>query len=104
MAAALIMSMVQATLRIIAVEDISLAEVAAKMNRYLHKSTRLSGYATFFYAVIDERRKKMHYVNAGHNPPNLLRRSAEGEVKELPAGGTVIGLFPASIMKRRRLI
>jgi len=47
-AAALIMSMVQASLRIIAVEDISLAEVAAKMNRYLHKSTRLSGYATFF--------------------------------------------------------
>jgi len=95
-AAALIMSVVQASLRIIAVEDITLAEVAAKMNRYLHKSTRSNGYATFFYAVIDEERRQLRYVNAGHNPPYLLRHSAAGEVSELPAGGTVIGLFPSS--------
>jgi predicted permease len=93
-AAALIMSVVQASLRIIAVEDISLAEVAARMNRYLHKSTKSNGYATFFYACVDEDRRRLRYVNAGHNPPYLLRRNASGAVEELPAGGTVIGLFP----------
>ena len=34
--------------------------------------------------------------NAGHNPPCLLRCSAEQSIEELPAGGTVIGLFPQS--------
>lgn len=94
-AAALIMSVVQASLRIIATEDISLAEVAARMNRCLHKSTRSNGYATFFYACIDETTRRLRYVNAGHNPPYLLRRTAAGSIEELPAGGTVIGLFPA---------
>jgi sigma-B regulation protein RsbU (phosphoserine phosphatase) len=97
-AAALIMSVVQASLRIIAGEDISLAAVAAKMNRFLYKSTRSNGYATFFYACVDtgsaESRRQLRYVNAGHNPPFLLRRTAAGTVEELPAGGTVIGLFP----------
>ena len=35
----------------------------------------------------------LNYVNAGHNPPYLLR-TASGDIEELPAGGTVIGLFP----------
>jgi serine phosphatase RsbU (regulator of sigma subunit) len=93
-AAALIMSVVQASLRIIAVEDISLAEVAARMNRYLNRSTKSNAYATFFYACVEEERRVLRYVNAGHNPPYLLRRNAAGAVEELPAGGTVIGLFP----------
>jgi sigma-B regulation protein RsbU (phosphoserine phosphatase) len=43
-------------------------------------------------------------VNAGHNPPYLLRPAAEGdldgkgdgaaEIRELSVGGTVLGLFP----------
>ena len=33
-------------------------------------------------------------MNAGHNPPFLLRCSADRSIEELPAGGTVIGLFP----------
>jgi sigma-B regulation protein RsbU (phosphoserine phosphatase) len=35
-------------------------------------------------------------VNAGHNPPCLLRCAADQSIEELPAGGTVIGLFPQS--------
>ena len=93
-AAALIMSVVQASLRILATEDgISLSTLAARMNHFLHRATGSNAYATFFYAQIDERTRQMRYVNAGHNPPYLLRYSA---VEELPAGGTVIGLFPKS--------
>jgi sigma-B regulation protein RsbU (phosphoserine phosphatase) len=34
------------------------------------------------------------YVNAGHNPPYVL--SPDGSMKELTAGGMVLGLFPAA--------
>jgi putative ABC transport system permease protein len=92
--AALIMSVVQASLRILATDDAnSLSSLAAKMNHFLHRSTGSNAYATFFYAQIDQRTMQLRYVNAGHNPPYLLRYSA---VEELPAGGTVIGLFPRS--------
>jgi serine phosphatase RsbU (regulator of sigma subunit) len=91
-AAALIMSVVQASLRILASEgDISMPQLAAKMNSFLHRSTASNSYATFFYAQIDERSRQLRYVNAGHLPPYLLRSS---DLQELSAGGAVIGLFP----------
>jgi len=95
-AAALIMSVVQASLRVIASEaDIALPHLAAKMNHYLYRSTGTNSYATFFYAQLDEPKRELRYVNAGHNPPYLLRAdAARMTVEELPAGGTVIGLFP----------
>ena len=91
-AAALIMSIVQASLRSLAsTEGISLADLAAKMNRLLHRSTGVNGYATFFYSQFDEQRRTLRYVNAGHNPPFLLRRN--GDIEELSNGGMIIGMF-----------
>jgi putative ABC transport system permease protein len=92
-AAALIMSSVQASLRILSSDSsISLAQLAAKMNRFLHASTGSNSYATFFYAQIDEGSRQLRYVNAGHLPPYLLRSSSS--IQELSTGGPVIGLFP----------
>jgi predicted permease len=93
-AAALIMSVVQASLRILSSEgDISLPQLAAKMNQFLHRSTASNSYATFFYAQLDKNSRRLRYVNAGHLPPYLLR-SNDGCLQELSAGGAVIGLFP----------
>jgi sigma-B regulation protein RsbU (phosphoserine phosphatase) len=94
--AALIMSVVQATLRVISSEPgVSLPELAARMNHFLYRSTGSNSYATFFYAEFDARIRELRYVNAGHNPPYLLRVGSDAlTVEELPAGGTVIGLFP----------
>jgi predicted permease len=94
--AALIMSVVQATLRVISSEpEVSLPQLAARMNHFLYRSTGSNSYATFFYAEFDARTRELRYVNAGHNPPYLLRVGGDSPiVEELPAGGTVIGLFP----------
>jgi serine phosphatase RsbU (regulator of sigma subunit) len=101
-AAALIMAVVQASLRILSTEEnISLPQLAVKMNRFLHRSTKPNSYATFFYGQIDERSRQLRYVNAGHNPPYLIRslRAAAGpgeaaEIEELSTGGAVLGLLP----------
>jgi predicted permease len=96
-AAALIMAVVQASLRIVAADgETSLPELAAKINTFLHRSTGSNSYATFFYAQLDERSRQLRYVNAGHLPPYLLRTSggSTAEIRELAIGGTVLGLFP----------
>ena len=101
-AAALIMAVVQASLRILSTEDnISLPELAARMNRFLHRSTGSASYATFFYAQLDPSKRRLHYVNAGHNLPWLVRRlngaqnsGAGASIEELAAGGMIIGMFP----------
>jgi len=100
-AAALIMSVVQASLRLISSEaDVPPPRVVARMNEFIYRSTPASKYATFFYAQLDEQRR-LRYVNAGHNPPYLLRAgrrstagSAPPEIEELSVGGTVVGMFP----------
>ena len=71
------------------------------MNEFVYRSTPGSKYATFFYAQLDERRRQLRYVNAGHNAPYLLRAgrhsttdSALPEIEQLSVGGTVVGMFP----------
>jgi len=93
-AAALVMSVVQASLRSLADNDGTLADLASRMNRLLYRSTGTNSYATFFYAQFDEETRQLRYVNAGHNPPYLLRAGST-DPEELAAGGTVIGMFPA---------
>jgi serine phosphatase RsbU (regulator of sigma subunit) len=94
-AAALIMSVVQASLRVISSDpDISLPQLAAKLNHFLYRSTGSNSYATFFYAQLEESKRELRYVNAGHNPPYLLRADASAAVEELATGGTIIGMFP----------
>jgi predicted permease len=94
-AAALLMSTVQASLRVIADRGLAASQLATQMNRLLYQSTATNSYATFFYAQLDCQRGRLRYVNAGHNPPYRVRRVDSGvEVSELSIGGTVIGLFP----------
>ena len=91
--AALIMSVVQASLRVLSSKpELPLPELAESMNHFLYRSTGTNSYATFFYAQWSDCDRRLRYVNAGHNPPYILR--AGGTIEELPAGGTVIGLFP----------
>jgi predicted permease len=101
-AAALIMSATQTSLRIIASEGLaSPLELAKKMNSFLYRSTGADNYATFFYAEVNSAKQELRYVNAGHNPPYLLRAcnspphvTSQATIEELDTGGTVIGMFP----------
>ncbi len=113
-AAALIMSVVQASLRSLAgVAGTSLAELATRMNRLLHRSTGSNSYATFFYAEVDEAARALRYVNAGHNPPYLLRGgetfspvpfvASAAPIEELATGGTIIGMFAQTSYEEGRL-
>jgi hypothetical protein len=52
-------------------------------------------YATLFYAEYDPQSRQLSYVNAGHNPPAVLRKStATCQVLRLETGGPVIGILP----------
>ena len=106
--AALLMSIVQASLRSQVLANCanvsvagSLANLVSAMNRLLCRTTGVSSYVTFFYAQFDARESKLTYVNAGHNPPFLIRKRVRGEsggeaaqdFLKLATGGAVIGVF-----------
>jgi len=95
-AAALVMSTIQASLRCQLISaDRSLADVVASMSRMLLRSTADGGYATFFLAAFNNATRALTYVNAGHNPPMLVRGGAlsdggDGEFFEARASARYI--------------
>lgn len=95
-AAALLMSTVQASLRCqFLASQKSLPKVVASINQLLQRSTNDGSYATFFLAEFDRETRQLTYVNAGHNPPLLASLSVanEPEVRRLTIGGPIIGVF-----------
>jgi len=68
--------------------------IVKRVNQQVTESVMDSSFITFFYAEVDERKHALRYVNAGHNPPLLLRaKSGYAEIARLDQGGTVLGLF-----------
>jgi sigma-B regulation protein RsbU (phosphoserine phosphatase) len=90
--AALLMASLRASLRSAA--QLQVGDPAALMghvNRLVYEASTANRYATFFYAEFDPGTRDLTYVNAGHNPPIVLRG---GERIALEATGIVIGLLP----------
>ncbi len=73
-------------------------QLAVQMNQLLHSNTGPNRFVTFFWACVDSREARLRYINAGHNPPLLVRRPAGAapRIEELPAGGPVLGLLPGA--------
>ena len=68
-----------------------LATLMRHVNRLVYESSTTNRYATFFYGELDPQSRVLTYVNAGHNPPVILRGD---QTIRLEATGTVIGLIP----------
>jgi sigma-B regulation protein RsbU (phosphoserine phosphatase) len=93
--AALIMASLQASLRAQALHAHSdLATLMADVDRLVHASSPVHLYASLFYAEFQPATRVLEYVNAGHNPPIVLRwKEDRCEVFHLNAGGTPVGLL-----------
>jgi sigma-B regulation protein RsbU (phosphoserine phosphatase) len=98
-ASALVMANLQATLRVLVMHLHSLEVLAFSLNEMLYNNTKSGKYLSVFLGLVDTRRNIIHYINAGHVPPALVR-GRTGDIKLLEEGGTVIGLFPAADYKR----
>ena len=95
-AAALIMSNIIVSLRrAIQAGAEDLADLMGDLHTIIYESSPEGRYATLFYGIFDPVRFYLQYVNAGHQPPALLLRNDNGEVRttDLTIGGSVLGLF-----------
>lgn len=90
---ALVMSNLQATLRALVMHLHSLEVLAVSLNEMIFNDTKSEKYLSCFLGLVDTRRSGLHYINAGHVPPILIRGDGSG-YESLEDGGTVVGLFP----------
>ena len=88
---AMVMANLQATLHALIAHVHSLERLVSALNERMLADTRGQKYMTMYLSILDQRNKTLHYVNAGHVPPILLR--ADGSVEYLREGGMVVGLI-----------
>lgn len=93
--AALMMASLCASLRGQAPIAETLPHLIGTVNNLICEASSVNRYATFFYSEFDPVTLQLSFVNAGHNPPVILRSSeSDCQLFRLNAGGPPIGLFP----------
>ncbi len=90
MPAALLMSNLQAAFRILAMNTHSPHEVCGQLNKFIVNNVLSENFISFFYGIIDAENKIIHYSNAGHPPPIVLR--SNGDIRRLSTDGMLFGV------------
>jgi serine phosphatase RsbU (regulator of sigma subunit) len=96
--AALIMASLQASLRAQASHShLNLSTLIEDVNRLVYESSPTNFYASLFYAEYEPGTRVLKYVNAGHNPPIVLRtRDGRFEMFHLEPSGMLVGISAES--------
>jgi serine phosphatase RsbU (regulator of sigma subunit) len=98
--AALLATLLQGVFFTTAAMDIPICDIFSRVNKYLCERTQESRYATVFYGVLDKD-GSFEYVNAGHCPPLIRRRS--GSLEALDSSSFPVGLFAEAEFKSDRV-
>jgi sigma-B regulation protein RsbU (phosphoserine phosphatase) len=96
--ASMLVSNLQASLRILGPEKENLHAVALRLNELFRHNLKLIRFITIFLLAIDYREKQFRYCNAGHNPP-LWWKMSSGAIRWLKPTGPAIGLTPEAEYK-----
>jgi serine phosphatase RsbU (regulator of sigma subunit) len=92
MAAAMLMSSLQARVRLLTETPGPLAALMNRLDRSIAATCPRNRFITLFLCILDPASGEAVYCNAGHNPALLVRST--GEVETLEAVGTVLGILP----------
>ncbi len=91
MPAAMFMALSRSLIRAVAGSNQDPAADITEANRLIWQDAAEEMFITLFYAQMDEHSGKIIYVNAGHNPPYLIK-AENGQVVELARTGMAAGV------------
>lgn len=89
-------SLLMASLRAALLTEIhphyDIRKMATMLNDFVFKSSPMSSFITFFFGEINRQSGEIEYINAGHNPPIVIKGS--GQFSNLETSGFALGMFP----------
>jgi hypothetical protein len=101
MPAALLMALLQGSLRTLLTAGLRGCDLMAKLNAHLFANIPSNRLVTLFYGELDPASGAFLYVNAGHNPPLLARRG--GGIERLPATAVALGVVGETPFEAREV-
>lgn len=91
--ASLLMASLRAALHSEVHQQYNIEQMAVKLNNFVHSSSALNRFITFFYCELNRENGELKYINAGHNPPLVLEK--KGNIQRLESCGMCLGMFPS---------
>ena len=88
--ASLMMANIQAFLQIICRQDLKIDKATAIINDLVTANSSEGRFITFFWGYINTKKNTLTYVNAGHNPPYIIRGD---KFIKLTQGGMIFGVM-----------
>jgi phosphoserine phosphatase RsbU/P len=88
--AAILMSNFQASLHTLIRKTQDLREIIPELNFQILKNANGENFITFFIAFYNKKKRRLYYVNSGHNPPLLIHKRG---LNLLNIGTTILGSF-----------
>jgi sigma-B regulation protein RsbU (phosphoserine phosphatase) len=100
--ASMLMSNLQASLRILGPENRTLQKTVTRLNELFRYNLKTIRFITLFTAAIDMEKHKLIYCNAGHNPP-LWFKYKTNKVDVLNPTGPALGIFSEPVFKSKQV-
>lgn len=100
--AALFMAFSRTLLRAKACRNPGVGRMIESVNNFINEEPHSNMFVTLFYSVLDSSQNILTFVNAGHNPPLLLRNDG-GELIRLSTGGVVLGAMKGLKMDEKTI-
>ncbi|MCP3980902.1 MAG: serine/threonine-protein phosphatase [bacterium] len=91
--AALLTAKLQATLRALVPESVSLDDLGTRVNSIFYRDGLDNRFATLFYVEVEYDSGQARFLNAGHNPAFVIRPD---RVDPLVASSLPLGMLPAT--------
>ncbi len=92
--ASLMMANIQAFLQVICRQDLKIDKATAMINDLVTANSSEGRFITFFWGYINTIKNTLTYVNAGHNPPYIIRGD---KIIKLTQGGIIFGVMKTPV-------
>ncbi len=99
--ASLLMASLRANLHAEVHAGYDLGAMVVKLNNFVHLSSDINQFITCFFCELNKETGTLNYVNAGHNPPLIIKKS--GETGSLESSGLCLGMLPSESYDLRSL-
>lgn len=93
--ASLLVSSLSASLHAYLETNISLEDLAGKLNKIIYQSSTADKFITCFISILDPSTGELDILNAGHNPSLHLKKGKN--LEKIEAGGVALGMFDMGI-------
>ena len=98
--AALFMALSRTLVRVNVADNPTASQAMQKANHMISQETKMGMFVTLFYAVLTPEKKLLHYINAGHNPPFVVKEGSR-DVILLRASGIAMGVIDDVLLEEK---